>query len=33
MSEQIHAFLTRWTAAERAGDTEQLAALLTGGLL
>ncbi len=29
MSEQIHAFLSEWTAAERAGDAETLATLLT----
>ena len=29
MSEHIHAFLSQWTAAERAGDAETLATLLT----
>jgi ketosteroid isomerase-like protein len=29
MSEHIHAFLSRWTTAERAGDAETLATLLT----
>ena len=29
MSEHIHAFLSQWTVAERAGDAETLATLLT----
>lgn len=29
MPEHIHAFLSKWTAAERAGDAEELATLLT----
>jgi ketosteroid isomerase-like protein len=29
MSDHIHAFLSRWTTAERAGDAEALATLLT----
>src|SRR5580658_9292912 len=29
MSEHIHAFLAQWTIAERAGDAETLATLLT----
>ncbi len=29
MSEHIHAFLSKWTTAERAGDAERLATLLT----
>ncbi len=30
MSEHIHAFLSKWATAERAGDVEALASLLTG---
>jgi len=29
MSEHIHAFLSKWTTAERSGDAEMLATLLT----
>jgi ketosteroid isomerase-like protein len=29
MTERIHAFLSRWTTAERTGDSDTLAALLT----